>query len=92
MATQGTATIDFGAAPGNTNASVAVSSPAITGTQLTSAWIAPADTADHNVEEHVVEEIEVYAGPAQAGVGFTIYAVCRVGRAYGQFNIGWVYN
>lgn len=92
MSVQGTTTIDFGAAPGDTNASVVVSSPGITGGQITSAWIAPGTTSDHNVDEHWVEDLDVYAGPAQAGIGFTIYAKCNTGRAYGKFNIGWVYN
>ena len=73
MAGQGTATLDFGAFPGSSDASVAVSAPSITGGSLVEAWIFPAATADHSADEHLVETIRVVAGNVQAGVGFTIY-------------------
>jgi hypothetical protein len=75
MAGQGTALLDFGAYPGGSDASVAVSAPTITGGALVEAWVFPADTADHLADEHLVETIRVFAGNVQAGVGFTIYGV-----------------
>lgn len=75
MGAQGSTTIDFGAFPGGSDASVAVSQPTISGSSLVEAWIFPAATADHTADEHVVESIKVFAGNVQAGVGFTIYAV-----------------
>lgn len=75
VGTSGTATIDFGSWPGNAHATVDVTGQAtITGTSRTEAWILPAATADHTADEHLVEAIRIVAGPATAGVGFTIHA------------------
>ena len=87
MAT-GTTTIDFGT--GKTDTSVAVSEPLIAAEKV-EAWIIPADTASNTLDNHWVEDLVVIAGPAVAGVGFTIYAKCRTGSAHGTYNIGWVY-
>lgn len=89
MAT-GTTTLTFGT--GATDTSVAVSAPAITGSQLVEAWIFPATTASNTQDNHWVENMTVMAGAANAGVGFTIYAKCTLGRAHGIYNVGWVYN
>ena len=75
MSTQGTATLDFGAFPGVSDASVAVASAAIGAGSLAEAWIFPAATTDHSADEHLVETIKVFAGSVVAGVGFTIYGV-----------------
>jgi hypothetical protein len=71
---QGTATLDFGAYPGASDASVAVTGQtAITGSSLVEAWIFPAATTDHSADEHWVESLRVFAGNVVAGTGFTIY-------------------
>jgi hypothetical protein len=72
---QGTAQVDFGAFPGGSDASLAVASATIGAANLVEAWIFPAATTDHTVDEHLVESIKVVAGNVVAGVGFTIYAV-----------------
>lgn len=87
MAT-GSTTVDFGT--GKTDVSVSVSAPSI-GTEKVEAWIIPATTASNTLDNHWVEDLQVIAGPANAGVGFTIYAKCRTGLAHGIYNIGWVY-
>ena len=75
MGAQGTTTIDFGAFPGGSDASVVVTGQTgITGGSLVEAWLYPAATADHSADEHVVETIKVVAGNIVAGTGFTIYA------------------
>lgn len=75
VGTSGTTTIDFGSFPGAPMASVAVTGQAtIASDSKTEAWILPAATSDHSADEHLVEPIRVIAGPATAGVGFTIYA------------------
>jgi hypothetical protein len=64
MGAQGTATLDFGAFPGKSDASVTVTG--LTGIQPTSlveAWLHPAATADHSADEHLVESIKVMARP-----------------------------
>jgi hypothetical protein len=76
MAGQGTATLDFGAFPGASDASVAVTGQAgILAGSLVEAWLFPAATADHTADEHWVETIKVMAGNVVAGTGFTIYGV-----------------
>lgn len=61
MGASGTATVDFGAFPGQSDALVTVSSPGITASSLVEAWILPATTPDHSPDEHMVETLAVYA-------------------------------
>ena len=76
MGTQGTTTINFGAFPGSSDTSVAVTGQAtILSGSLVEAWLSPVATADHTADEHLVETIRVMAGNVVAGTGFTIYAV-----------------
>lgn len=76
MGAQGTTTIDFGAFPGSSDTSVAITGQAsILAGSLVEAFLFPAATADHTADEHVVETIRVMAGNVVAGTGFTIYAV-----------------
>jgi hypothetical protein len=73
MAT-GTATLDFGAFPGASDASVAVTGQAaIVAGSLVEAWIRPVATADHTDTEHMVETLKVFAANIVAATGFTIY-------------------
>jgi hypothetical protein len=75
MGAQGTTTVDFGAFPGASDASVAVTGQAsIAASSLVEAWIYPVTTADHTADEHMVETIKAVAGNVVAGTGFTIYA------------------
>ena len=91
MATQGQTTIDFGT--GKTDTSVAVTGQsAITGTNLVEAWLFPAATSNNTADAHWVEDLTIIAGNVIAGTGFTIYAKCNKGKAYGQYNIAWVWN
>lgn len=70
--TTGTATLDFGAFPGASDASIAVASAAIGAGDRPMAWIFPVATADHSADEHMLETFEVFAHSVAAGVGFTI--------------------
>lgn len=76
MGASGTATLDFGAFPGQSDASVAVTGQAgIVSGSLVEAWIRPVATADHTADEHIVETLRVMAGNIVAGTGFTVYGV-----------------
>lgn len=77
MGAQGTATIDFGAFPGKSLASVLIAETGVSEhpTSLAEAWLVPVATADHTADEHLVETIRLVAGPCVAGVGFTVYAI-----------------
>ena len=97
MGAQGTTTVDFGAFPGKSDASVAVTGQAgIVAGSLVEAWIRPVDTADHLADEHLVETMRVMAGAIVAGTGFTIYALNsgQVGNTmlYGLWTVAWVWN
>lgn len=96
MGAQGTATIDFGAFPGASDTSVAVTGQtSIVSGSAVEAWILPAATADHSVDEHMVETLKVIAGNIVAGTGFTIYGFnSGFGdvRLYGTWNVAWVWN
>lgn len=76
MGAQGTVTLDFGAFPGASDASVTVTGQAgIVAGSLVEAWIFPANTADHSVDEHILETIKVVAHSIVAGTGFTITGI-----------------
>jgi hypothetical protein len=86
----GVTTVDFGALPGKTDASVAVTGQAsiISGSSVRVS-LRPTATADHSADEHWVEEMDVMAGNVSAGTGFTIYAKTRNRRLYGQWSVAW---
>lgn len=95
MATgQGTAIIDFGAAPGNNEASIAVTGQAsILATSKVEAYFMGDDTtADKTASDHRYAPcfINLIAGTPTAGTGFTIY-----GRStemmQGTFQVRWIW-
>lgn len=71
----GTTTVDFGAFPGKSDASIGVTGQAaiVAGSKV-NAWLRLEATADHSADEHMVESLRVLAGNIVAGTGFTIYA------------------
>lgn len=89
----GQASLDFGAFPGASDASVAVTGQAtITSGAIVEVGIFAAATADHSADEHIANPPKVYAGNIQAGTGFTIYGVCPDGgdnRTYGSWTVNW---
>lgn len=89
----GTATLDFGAFPGKTDATVVITGQgSILAGSAVEAYIAPAATVEHSADEHWVEQIKVMAGSVVAGTGFTIYGgTDGKYRLYGRFNVGWVW-
>lgn len=89
----GTATLNFGAFPGKTDTTVAVTGQTgILAGSAVEAYIRPVATAEHSADEHWVEGIRVVAGNVVAGTGFTIYGRTEdKQRLYGNFNVGWVW-
>ena len=76
MPGSGTTTVNFGAFPGSSDTSIAITGQAgILAGSLIEAWILPAATADHSADEHIFDTLGVVAGNISAGVGFTIYGV-----------------
>lgn len=74
MGASGTATVDFGAFPGGSDASVTVAAPGIAANSLVEAWILPATTTDHAPDEHMVETLTVFANQSSiiANTSFVI--------------------
>jgi hypothetical protein len=73
MGAQGQATLDFGAFPGASDASVTVTGQGGIGSgSLVEAWIRPIATPDHSADEHMAETLQVFAHTIVAGTGFTI--------------------
>lgn len=92
--TSGTATVNFGAFPGSTDASVAVTGQTgiLAGSKV-KAWIMATATADHTADEHLVDPPRVAVGPVGAGVGFTIYAFTNnTRRHYGDYTVAWEWS
>jgi len=74
MGAQGTATLNFGAFPGSQEAKIVITGQTgILAGSLASAWVLPAATADHSIDEHLVDPVRVIVGNVVAGTGFTIY-------------------
>jgi hypothetical protein len=74
--TVGSAVLDFGAFPGASDASVAVTGQAgIVAGSVVNAWLVATASADHSADEHLIESVKVIAGNIVAGTGFTIYGV-----------------
>jgi hypothetical protein len=85
MGAQGTATLNFGAFPGSQEAKVVITGQTgILAGSLVSAWVLPAATADHSIDEHLVDPIRVIAGNVVAGSGFTIYGYPGDIQTFGQ--------
>lgn len=73
---QGNTTVSFGAFPGASDASVAITGQTAfdAGTHQVQVWLRAEDSDDHLAEEHLVETIAVAATDFVTGVGFTIRA------------------
>ena len=88
----GLAELDFGAFPGDGNAEKVVTGEVdILSGSVLQVWVEPKDTADHTIDEHIIEPPLVSAGAIVAGVGFTIYGAALDELAYGKWNIRWVW-
>lgn len=85
----GLSVVNFGVG-GSTNVELVLTG--ITGILITSsvvAHVACVSTADHNEDEHALEEIDVRAGRIVAGVGFSIFAKTRNTPLYGNWTVAW---
>ena len=84
----GTALVNFGTGSSDT-LTVITGQTGILSTSILQCTISPAVTSNNGIDEHWVENLAVSAGNIVAGVGFTIYAKCTFGKAFGNFNIAW---
>lgn len=94
MAGVGSATLDFGASPGQSMTSVAVAGiGAISAASYAEAFIMADTTADHTDGDHRVigGYTELVCDPPTAGVGFTITAISQL-RLTGTITCRWVWS
>lgn len=80
MGAKGTTAVDFGAFPGTTDATATVTGQTgILAGSLVEAWILPANTAVHSIDEHIIltSMVSVVACNITAGVGFEIRVLAR---------------
>jgi hypothetical protein len=107
MGSSGTATLDFGAFPGKSEASIAVTSETgiVAGSLVEAFRLPTVATADKTTDEQLVERLRVTASDIVAGTGFTIRGyddaspswktandgIAEDYRLYGKFLIGWVW-
>ncbi len=91
-AISGLASANFGDFPGRASTSVTVSGQTdITADSRVQAWVGAYDSADHTLDEHIIEDFAIVAGRIEPGVGFTIYVTPRMGVATGVYNIQWMW-
>jgi hypothetical protein len=99
----GSATVNFGAFPGNSEATVDVTGQGgLIATSKIRAWILPIATADHSADEHIIESLDV-TGVYKVDGALTIKAQQRflpqfrqvepfyaqALRLFGQFTVAW---
>jgi len=61
MGATGTTTVDFGAFPGGYDTTKDIASAGIISTSLIESWILPVATADHSIDEHMLEPLKIVA-------------------------------
>ena len=91
MTATGTATIDFGSAPGTNVVTTTITGQTgiLVGSHAES-WMMGSTTATHNAYEHAVVPIKLSCGTIVVGTGFTITAVTEW-RLTGIFIVHWVW-
>jgi hypothetical protein len=91
----GSATLDFGAAPGSSEASVAVTGQAaIVGSSVVEAFIMADDTTvEHTAADHryLAAMLGITCGAVSAGVGFTIFGRA-LDKIEGRVAVRWVWT
>ena len=91
MATKGTATLNFGAAPGGQAASVAVTGQtAILSGSNAEAFLMTDSTVDNSAYHHRIVPMRLRCGNIVAGTGFTIYALSDW-TLFNTYQVRWVW-
>lgn len=86
----GVGTIDFGSSGANTATLAITGQKGIVATSAVFAQMSIAASADHSLDEHTLEDIDIFAGNIVVGTGFTIYATARGPMpVYGVWNVSW---
>ncbi len=90
--TVGRALLNFGM--GAAEARLAITGQTgITAASVVDAWRLVADSANHSADEHLIEDLDVFAGYIVPGVGFSIVGRPRnPARLYGLFHVAWSWS
>jgi hypothetical protein len=84
----GIATVDFDG--GNKTAQTVITDlTGILSTSIISCTLRLEATANHTVDDLIVDPIQVMAKNIVAGVGFTIFCTMPVGKGYGLYKVNW---
>jgi len=91
MGAAGSATLDFGAAPGSSYATVAVTGQTgiVAGSHV-EAFLMGETSVNHNAYEHIIAPIKLACSDIVAGTGFTIHGTTDH-RLTGAFTVRWVW-
>jgi hypothetical protein len=88
----GTATLNFGSAPGtNVVETTVTGQTGITTSSHVEAWLMGDSTAGHNAYEHAIVPIKLSCGSLVNNTGFTITASSEW-RLTGTFTAHWVWS
>jgi hypothetical protein len=88
MGASGTIELDFGAFPGATYTTVAVTGQAaIVAGSLAEAWIRPIATTDHSIDDHIIDPPRVIVANIVAGTGFTIHGFATENHTHLNLSI-----
>jgi hypothetical protein len=91
MGAAGSATLDFGAAPGSSYATVVVTGEAGIGSgSHVEAFVMGESSASHTAYEHIIAPIKLVCSDIVAGTGFTIHGTTQH-RLTGAFTVRWVW-
>ncbi len=71
----GTSIVNFGSGGSSHTTLVVTGLPLIVAGSLVYPWVKPEATLDHSADEHIAENLRVYASDIVAGTGFTLHAV-----------------
>lgn len=83
--------VDAGAWPGVDTFEATITSADCEATSIVEAWILPEATADHTVDEHIVDPPRVVAHTPAAG-SFKVTLVGGSSNVYGDWHIGWAHT
>jgi len=92
MSTQGIAVVNFGS--GTLEATITVTGQSgLSTSNLVEAWATCNETVGSATDDSAwVEQIQVFATYLIGGTGFTIIAKPMMGKAFGSYNVSWVWN
>lgn len=85
----GVSQVDFGAAGKSDTSFVVTGQTGILSTSSIFVNIAAIATADHSVDEHLIERITVVAGNIVVGTSFTILACTQTTVLRGAYSVAW---